>query len=429
MAVPSESDFATASEARRRRIRSRALLGVACVVVLVLVETTLRAGDVLPALRGMDEAHLFQDYPLVDHGGFVTFQERFNGLLVGKRFQTNRHGFRSPPIPVKRRALDELRVALLGTCITTGQYDESQDGYSVLASTIQRVLEWRHPELKVEVINASAPGREEQQDLRFYEAVLSRFEPDVVLLESGTGMAMMPGPMLEEYESYGSAEAGAKGSAAIWDLRRHLYDAFDRSVVISHYYDFRDNRALLFRKYFYRRPDRGTSGSTGGSRFVGDYVESVVIPASEHYRRRLAALYARVVEDAQVVSYVFPHSLPDESYDDLPSHEREYVGQAEIMLGLPKGVSSQDLWETFRISYGITEEITREEAAANGVHYVDLISYPALRRREGYHPIHHYVPTSAGAVRKGTILARYLLERFSFSPEGSRVGVTEAARD
>jgi hypothetical protein len=417
-----QRDFAspTSEASTTARARRHALLGGLGIVVLLLFELGLRAGEVVSGGRALIGGGRFSDYPLVDHAGFVSLKGNYRGELWGHPFVTNRHGFRSPPIPFKRRAPNELRIVLLGTCITLGELDESSDGYSDVGRTLQSRLESGLPALQVSVMNAAVPGSFELRDLAYFRSVLAKFSPDIVILESGTAQIVDPAGMLREYRSRREGASEAAAAARGWGPREYLYDWFERSLVIRSFYTFRRSEKALFRKYFYRRAAESTAASgsgdeNAGSQRVADYIAEIVDPSAEYYRRDLAELYSSLSRDVRVIAFTFPHSLPDAEFEALPADEQSHLAQVELMPGISGEMSAAEIWQIFRHSYRLIGEINESEARARGVGYIDLRANPELRRSRDYHPYYYYLPVSIGSIQKGRILADYILEHYSFS--------------
>jgi len=120
----------------------------------------------------------------VDHGSFRTLQKEYDSLLYRRKFKTNQHGFRSPPVTLEKEP-NEVRIAIMGTCISLGEIDDTHSGYSAIGETIQQKLSAAYPELKFSVINASVQGAFERSILLYYLTFVKHFKPDIVILECG----------------------------------------------------------------------------------------------------------------------------------------------------------------------------------------------------------------------------------------------------
>lgn len=403
-------------DARRRAV-------VAGIVVLLLVglEFGLRAARAVPALGGLDTAALFAEYPLERHVGFHTLERNYDGTLWQRPFRTNEHGFRSPSIPVERDRPDELRIFLMGTCVTLGEMDETSDGYSILARTIQHEVQARYPELVVRVVNAAVPGSFETQYRVYFEQVVSAFGPDLVIIDNGAAQIVNPAGMLQEYRARAGRRPRVAEASLGWGVRQQLYEFFSRSVLISHFYSFRRNQDALFEKYFYRRPTVDRHGPDGVRGFVADVLE----PSLARYRADLDDLYAALTAETEVISYTFPHALPDRGFEDLDPAQRQALGVVQLMESMPSSMGLEQVWQIFRRSYREVVEITRSVAAARGVRYVDLMDVPELRAPRLYRPVWYYYPRSSGSTAKGEFLAQVILENYRVEVGESGVALRE----
>jgi hypothetical protein len=405
-------------DARSVRVRQRAGLAGLAVVALLGLEVSLRLASVDPSARGLDAVNVFAEYPLTRHDGYVTLQKGWSGLLWGLPFQVNEHGFRSPAVPLERRP-DSLRILLLGSCITLGGLDQTPDGFSAFSSSLESALQERFRDRRVEVLNAGVPGSFELQSLVYWQAELARFEPDIVVYESGTSQIIEPGARLEEYAA--RPPGATKPARGAWPhgLRERLYELFDRSVVVSHFYAFRRDQEGLFRKYFFRR----RAGTTSDSRAADAYVADVLVPGGELYRRDLSRLFEAFRRDgAAVVAYTFSHALPDVPADALSERDLEALSRIDLMLQMPRALDVADLWRIFHRAYAQVTEINREVAAEQGVAYFDLQrQLRSPRYHDGYY---YYLQNTAGSERKGELLARYILARYDTYRRSFRLGAT-----
>jgi len=270
---------------RIARVRHGAALAGAALVALLVLEIALRLASIGPSIGGLDASAIFVEYPLTQEKGYVTLRKGFRGRLWGFPFRVNRHGFRSPPVPVEPPP-DSLRVLLLGSCITLGGLDQTPDGFSAFSSSLQDELQQRFPNRTVEVLNAAVPGSFELQTRAYWKAELARFQPDIVVYESGASQVIEPGARLREYEARAPGAMKPAVGLASSGLRARLYGFFNRSVVLSHFYAFRRGREDVFHKYFYRRP-LSTPNDTG---LADAYTEDVLEPSGDSFRRDLAEL-------------------------------------------------------------------------------------------------------------------------------------------
>jgi hypothetical protein len=398
-----------------------ALVGLA-IGTVVGVELSPRAAAIVPGMRGTD---MFADYPLVEDAGFHRLKPNYGGWLFGRPFRTDNYGFRSPPIGETPEP-NELRIALLGTCISLGEIDGAEDGYGVGSSTLQARLQEHYPDLKISVINAGVPGSFELQYLLHYNSIIKDLDPDLVILESGTAQIFDPAAMLQEYVERRPGWTEPADQARGWGTREVLYDIFSRSALIRHFYTFRRNKEMLFRRYFYRRVEDADTGEAGQTELVTRYIAEVVDPSAEYYRQDVAKLYAALSTDLPVIAYTFPDALPDASFDSLSDLERQYVSSIELMQGVPDAASGAERWAVARYSYDLIEGINQLEAEANGVRYLDLMADPKLRVGTDYHRYYYYLPKTSGSRKKGEVLADYILDHYTFSENGIRVQVTES---
>ncbi len=398
-----------AEGARIARARHAAAIAAAAAVALLALEFALRLASVGPFVGVPVATHIFEEYPLRQRDGYVTLRPGFWGHAWGFRFRVNRHGFRSPPVPVERRP-DSLRILLLGSCITLGGFDRTEDGFSAFSSSLQSELQSRFPERRVEVLTAGVPGSFELQDLVYWQAELARFRPDIVVYESGTAQILEPGEMLKEYQARAPGATRPALVSRPRGLRERLYDVFDRSVVISHFYAFRRGKERLFRKHFFRRPP----ATTGGSRAADAYIAEVLEPGGEFYRHDLAQLYRALGSDgAAVVAYTFSHPLPDRAAEALSERDLELRGATELGLHMPAALDDRDVWRIFRHAYAQVTEINVQVAREQGVAYFDLQSQ--LRSPRHYDGYYYDLSNTSGSVRKGQLLARYILNHYDAS--------------
>lgn len=395
--------------ARVERARRGAVIAIAAGLALVALEIALRLAAVVPSLGGLDPTSVFAEYPLTQHDGYVTLQKGFSGQLWGRPFRVNRHGFRSPRVPVERPA-GSLRVLLLGSCITLGGMDETRDGFGAFSSSLQSELQQRFPDRQVEVLNAGVPGSFELQDRVYWQAELARFQPDIVVVESGTSQIIEPGLRQREYEARAPGATKPALEPQGQGLRERLYEVFNRSVVISHFYAFRRGQQALFQRYFHRRPptERGDSGAARA------YVADVLEPGGAFYRRDLAQLFEVLQSGgASVLAYTFSHALPDRALADLSDREVAALDAMELMLHMPDDLDGGDIWRIFRHAYGQVTEINRQVAAEQGAAYFDLQGQ--LREPRYYDGSYYYLSNTPGSERKGALLARHILNHYDAS--------------
>ncbi len=411
-----------ASPGRWSRVRW-VLVGLLIAGVLGL-ELSPRAAAIVPGMRRID---MFTDYPLLEDkdAGFIRLEPNYSGRVWGRPFRTDSYGFRSPPISETPEP-NELRIVLLGTCITLGVHDLSEDGYGFGSTTLQARLQARYPDLKIRVINAGVPGSFELQNLLHYDSIIKDLNPDLVILESGSVQIFDPAGMLEEYVGRRPASTEPADNTRGWGPREYLYDVFNRSLLISHFYTFRRNQGMLFRRYFYRRAEAVDTGEAGQPELVTRYIAEVVNPSAEYYRQDVADLYAALSSDLAVIAYTFPHPLPDADFDSVSDAGRRYLSSVELMQGLPDAANGAERWALARYTYDLIEGINRMEAGAHGVRYLDLMAYPELRDIKDYDEYEYFLPHSRGSIKRAKVLADYILDNYTFSQNGSSVQITEA---
>jgi hypothetical protein len=95
-----------------------------------------------------------------------------------ERAHFNSHGFRGPEIAEDRGEVD-LRILCMGNSLTLGGGVGDDETYP---SHLRRLLEKRHPGLRIEVLNAGIVGFAIKQYIPYLERLLTFAHPDVVLL-------------------------------------------------------------------------------------------------------------------------------------------------------------------------------------------------------------------------------------------------------
>lgn len=155
----------------RRRLwpRRAALVLLALVVALLLLEIGLRAGGVA-VRRGYPDG-LFVD----DGAGGYRLAPDFEGRHVTGEYavtiRTNAHGFRDDPLGPPRA--DTRRILALGDSFGFGHGVEAEQAYPALLETLLP---------RTEVVNAAAPGYGTRDELSLLRAEAGRLAPDTVLL-------------------------------------------------------------------------------------------------------------------------------------------------------------------------------------------------------------------------------------------------------
>jgi lysophospholipase L1-like esterase len=103
------------------------------------------------------------------------------------KIRINSLGFRSPEIPVPKPP-GTIRLAFLGSSTT---YDLYVDNASTWPQLVTQALQAAYPTCPVDYINSGVPGFSSSRILTYYDAYVSKLEPDiVVLLPTDTSVAL-----------------------------------------------------------------------------------------------------------------------------------------------------------------------------------------------------------------------------------------------
>jgi len=403
----------------------RRTIAAAAVFCLSLcgLEVALRAGapSTVPTpdapLDALAERNLAQ-YPLEYRQTYFSLRPSFDGKLWKGRFKTSSLGFRSPEV-TPDKAPNQIRVVLMGTCITLGELDNTQHGYSAIADGLREILEAIHPGISFEVLNASVPGAYARQHLAQYEALIEPLEPDIVLLEAGTMHVTDPARMLRVLR-----DAPPPVTSVSHDLARPLHNLFARSAVIERLYDLQLAQVPFFDRHF-RRQDLASEELQGKSQeeLIELYQTRILEPGAKLYRRDLSALLTKLRLQAEVVTYPFTHGFP-RTAKQVSFKQRERLGKP-LVLDAPDEYArdiSTNL-ALFHRSHDITQEVSAEVAETHGATHLDLQRDPALRRATWHHRRYYYLTRTEGSQARGRALARHLVDHYRFEVKDGRAVV------
>jgi lysophospholipase L1-like esterase len=154
-----------------------AVLIFAVIEVALQARAYLRTGQsVFMKLKG-ESAYVFNEdlgFPLL-RPNHVTGGDR-------QKIVSNSFGFRSPEIPLQRDP-DEFRIAVLGASTVMGAYAANNE--LTFPALLQAELRKRQPSRSINVINAGIVGRGLRQQGILLDRLLSKFQPDLVLVYPG----------------------------------------------------------------------------------------------------------------------------------------------------------------------------------------------------------------------------------------------------
>lgn len=95
--------------------------------------------------------------------------------------RTNGQGLRSPDVPLKKET-GTVRAAFLGDSIAFGWDVNDEQAYPEVFGKIWRE---RHPNGKIDIINAGIPGHSSWQGLILFDREIKSYRPDLVVIEFG----------------------------------------------------------------------------------------------------------------------------------------------------------------------------------------------------------------------------------------------------
>jgi hypothetical protein len=110
------------------------------------------------------------------------------GRTVTFEVSTNSRGFRGPEVVIPKPR-GRQRVVVVGECVAFGSGVADRETYPHL---LGELLAARHPELDLEVINASLATEPPEFILRLLREQVPAFEPDVVVYAPGADTSFLP---------------------------------------------------------------------------------------------------------------------------------------------------------------------------------------------------------------------------------------------
>lgn len=169
------------------RLRKPLIVLGALAAGLGLAELAVRSLDVQPPVMPKRRGQIVREVadvtarfrPVPGGQEWVHYKDSPDGPLRVVTMNVNGQGFRGPEVALEKPA-DTFRIACLGDSHTFGHGVEDDETWP---AHLQRLLDVRFPERRIEVLNCGVNGYDTVQEELWLEAAVLDYAPDLVLLQ------------------------------------------------------------------------------------------------------------------------------------------------------------------------------------------------------------------------------------------------------